>query len=104
MVENKMKTFFVAITLHTDPDGAAQQTRLVEEMEKLGLGRILKATEGQLAELPRDTFAGMIEGTDATVLHKTMYRGLNAALKKCGLHGRFLITVSENCDWTCCHY
>jgi len=104
MVENKMKSFFVAITLHTDPDGAAQQTGLVEEMERLGLGQNLKTTEGQLAVLPRDTFAGMIEGADAVVVHKAMYHGLNSALKKCGLHGRFMITVSKDCDWTCCHY
>jgi len=99
-----MKSYFVVITFHTDPDGAAEQTGLTAEMEKMGLGRGLKASEGQPAELPRDTFAGRVNGEDSHSVHQTMHRGLNTALKKCDLHGRFLITVSEDCDWSCCFY
>ena len=98
------QSYFVVITLHTDPDGAADQTGLAAEMEKLELGRVLKASEGQPVELPRDTFAGHVNGEDSHSVHQTMHCSLNAVLKKCCLHGRFLITVSEDCDWSCCFY
>ena len=99
-----MREMFASISLSFDDPAPVNREALESEMKGLGLSRGLTATEGQPVILPEFCFRGTFLSENRKEIHRQLYRGLNAALKKLGLHGRFFILVSPDVDWTCCHF
>lgn len=99
-----MKDLFAVISLSVQERDAVDEPALLNEMQGLGLGQGLTSTEGHPVTLPDLTFAGHIPPTDRMEAHRKLHRGLNSALKRLNLHGRFFILVSPDVDWSCCHF
>jgi hypothetical protein len=99
-----MEDLFAIISLSLQEPGAVDKPALLDEMKGLGLSQCLTSTEGHPVTLPELAFAGSIALADRMETHRKLHRGLNAALKRLNLHGRFFILVSPDVDWSCCHF
>jgi hypothetical protein len=99
-----MSDVFSTISLSISNPDAINQEALLEEMRILGLTRNLTSTEGYPVRLPEYCFAGTMQSEDRMKTHRHLHRGLNNALIRLGLHGRFFILVSSDADWSCCNF
>jgi hypothetical protein len=99
-----MKDLFVMVALSFAEGVAVDTKALEEEMKALGLDQNQTSTEGHPVVFPQYAFGGSVSSEDRAETHRKFHRGLNGFLKKLALHGRFLIVVASDVDWSCCHF
>jgi hypothetical protein len=99
-----MKDLFVMVALSFAEGVAVDAKALADEMKALGLDQNQKSTEGHPVVFPQYAFGGCVPSEDRTETHRKIHRGLNGILKKLALHGKFLIVVAPDVDWSCCHF
>ena len=99
-----MTDLFASISLSFADGATVDEDALCREMHSLGLSQDQTSTEGHPVRMPDFTFVGRMPSEDREGTHRSLYRGLNAALKRLEVHGRFFILVSPDVDWICCHF
>ena len=99
-----MSDLFALISLSFNDDSTVDEEALSREMSAVGLGKKLNSTEGYEVTLPRHDFACVLPPGDTMEVLRRIHRNLNSILKKLNVHGRFLVLVSPEASWSCCHF
>lgn len=79
--------------------GASEQQRLDEAFGRIGLARSAQAYDGSKVDLPRNAYAGALEGLSTADAADAIEALAREALRVCGVTGTLACAVAERWVW-----